>query len=106
MIDKIAALEAEVAALRTDIDSLTELLERIRCAEAPEEYLDQIDAVLGLGPIPDPLAHFIALAKSVQEIIWDKDDEEGLHYCSVGDVHRLLDALARPDVQRAVKKTP
>ena len=46
----------------------------------------------------------VAVAKAAQAIVWDKDDEEGLHYCSVAEAHHLMDALAHPAVQRAVKE--
>lgn len=90
--EKVAALEAEAGRLK-------ELLERVRCAEAPEEYLDDIEAILEGRTVPDPLAPFLALAVAAREFwseCWD---------VSLPTVKKFQAALVHPAVQRAVKET-
>lgn len=78
-----------------DLARLTE--EEIRAVD------DHCTGVTGTCGASRLLIGRLSLARAVVEaarvIIWDKDDEEGLHYCSVEDAHRLLAALAAHDAK-------
>lgn len=48
-IELIVQIIDERDALQRRVEALTELLERVRCAEDPEEYLDDVEAALRGG---------------------------------------------------------
>ena len=51
----------------------------------------------GIVALRNVAAELIACAEAGSAIVWDTDDEEGLHYCSKKEAHRLMNALAALD---------
>lgn len=92
---RLAALTVAHARVR---EALAWALSRLDRGDGVLEYTGPLEdgkrakAALAL-PVPDG-GKVLAVLSAAAAILWDKDDEGGLHYCSVEDAHRLIDALA------------